>query len=195
MLPKFATIIACGGAGKRFGEDKALQLLAGETLLARAIRIARSYGCPIALAARNAEIPGSESLPVLLDEQPDLGPISALASGFAFSVRGDCSHVLLLACDQPFLPDDLAKRLADAIGDNGVAIPVSNGHDQNMAALWRCAPNKLKDYIAGGGRSLWRFGESVGITRVNWDDSDADSFTDIDDRVQLAAAEERLRTE
>lgn len=194
-MPKFATTIACGGSSERLGEDKAQQLLAGETLLVRAIRIARHYGGPVALAARAGEVEGSQGLPVLLDEQSGIGPISALASGFAFAEEEACSHLLLLACDQPFLPDDLAERLGEAIGDHGVAIPVSNGRDQNMAALWRCAPSELADYIADGGRSLWRFGESVGITRVIWDDLGLDRFADIDDSTQLASAEERLSKE
>ena len=167
-LPNFAVVIACGGLGKRFGADKAQQELGQETLLSRSIRLAKRYGTSIALAARNQRMPGSGDLPVLVDDQPDLGPISALASGFAFAAQEGATHVLLLACDHPFLPRDLAERLVAAIGDAGVAIPVSHGQDQNMAALWRCDRAALETYIAGGGRSLWRFAETVGMNRVEW---------------------------
>lgn len=191
-MPTVATVIACGGIGRRFGGDKSQQLLAGKTLLARSIDLARRYNGPTALAGRTELMP-DEGIPVLVDEQQGIGPISALSSGFAFAAQNGCTHVLLLACDQPFLPEDLAPRLIAAIGNAGVAMPVSGGHDQNMAALWRSDVAQLRDYIAGGGRSLWKFGEDVGIRRVEWDVAGPDPFTDIDDRSQLAEAEDRLK--
>ena len=192
-MPKHATVIACGGLGSRFGGDKAQQMLAGKTLLSHAISLARQYGGPIALAGRSGVNSDWDGIPFLVDEQPGIGPISALSSGFAFAAREGCSHLLLLACDQPSLPDDLATRLTASIGSYGVAIPVSDGHDQNMAALWRCEAQGLENYIAAGGRSLWKFAERVGITRVEWRTEEVDLFADIDDRTQLAKARERFR--
>lgn len=194
-MVNFATIIACGGDGRRFGGDKAGQKLGGISLIDRAVRLANGWGGPVALAVRDT-MPGPDAdLPVLVDPAPDLGPIGALASGFAFARETDCSHVLLIACDQPFLPDDLPQRLAAAIGDAGVALPVSAGHDQNMAALWKCDPPALTSYIEGGNRSLWGFAEEVGIMRLQWDEEEDDPFTDIDTRADLAAAEARLASE
>lgn len=194
-MQKLAVIVACGGISKRFGEDKTAQMLEGETLLDRSVRIAKKYGGSIALAARSDAVHGPGDIPLLIDEQPEIGPISALASGFDFAEQNGCSHILLLACDQPFLPADLADRLEAAIGDAGVAMPISADKDQNMAALWRCDRAALQEYIAGGGRSLWKFAEQVGKVRVEWDECGADPFADIDDRSQLAAAEKRLNEE
>lgn len=191
-MTKLAAIVACGGASARLGRDKAQQLLGDATLIERAIGLARNYGGPIALAAREVRPDLADDVPILVDDEPSAGPISALKSGFAFAHDHGCSHVLLLACDQPFLPEDLAGRLSAAIGTSGVAMPVSGGHDQNMAALWRCAPEALSDYIAGGGRSLWRFAETLGMVRVEWGCVPHDPFADIDEPAQLAAAQKRI---
>ena len=193
-VTNFATTIACGGDGQRLGGDKAGQALGGMTLIERAVWLARDWGGPVALAVRNDGAEPDTDLPVLVDPAPDLGPIGALASGFAFAKECDASHVLLIACDQPFLPADLPARLAAAIGDAGVALPVSAGHDQNMAALWRCDGPALTSYIDGGNRSLWGFAEVVGITRVAWECEGADPFADIDTQADLSAAEARLKS-
>ncbi len=194
-MTDFATIIACGGRAARFGADKRRQVLGGQTLLQRAIARTAAYGGPVALAVRErAQVPHTR-LPVLVDPQGDMGPIGALASGFAFAREAGCGHVLLIACDQPFLPADLPQRLARSLGDAGVALPVSAGHDQNMAGLWRCDRQELDAYLGSGRRSLWGFAEQVGIARALWDDEDADPFADIDTPADLIAARTRIKEE
>lgn len=189
---KTAVVIACGGMSKRFGTDKTVEVLGGETLLDRAVRLAERYNGLLALAIREKQGRVPDKAVKLVDHEPELGPISALRSGFEFAEREFCTHVLLLACDQPFLPPDLATRLHTEIGSAGAALPRSGGHDQPMAALWRCDQNALKNYLASGERSLWRFAETVGATRVDWDDNDGSSFSDIDNRDHLEAARERI---
>ncbi|MHA7818893.1 MAG: molybdenum cofactor guanylyltransferase [Erythrobacter sp.] len=195
MSLSFLTIIACGGEGRRFGGPKWSAELGGVALIEHAIARARGYGAPIALAVREGmgmDVPG---LTHLDDDLEDIGPVSALLSGFRHASEQGVDAVLLLACDQPFLPHDLASRLIEAIADSGVAAPRSNGHDQLMAALWRVDLPSLDDYIAGGGRSLWHYAESRGLVRVEWDDHPADPFADIDDREALEAARARWRAE
>lgn len=191
-MTDFATIIACGGKATRFGADKRQQALGGQTLLERAIARAAVYGGPVALAVTERTQAPETDLPVLVDPRGDMGPIGALASGFGFACEVGCAHVLLIASDQPFLPNDLPRRLADARGDAGVALPVSSGHDQNMAGLWRCDRRALDAYLASGRRSLWGFAEQVGIARVEWDEQGADPFADIDTQADLSAAQARI---
>lgn len=191
----FVSVIACGGLAERFGGDKAGQMVGGRTLLDRAVSAAEGFGAPVALAARTPDQVQYGDLPTLADSRPDLGPIGALQSGFAFASRKGSSHLLLIACDQPFLPADLAPCLLNAIGKGGVALPVSGGHDQNMSALWRCDARALETYLESGKRSLWRFAEMVGIVRVPWEQGAADPFADIDTRADLAEAEQRIRGE
>lgn len=100
---------------------------------------------------------------------------------------------MLIGCDQPFLPRDLPYRLDEAIGDAGVALPVSDGHDQNMAGLWRYNSDLLNHYLNDGHRSLWGFAERVGIARVFWDEIGGDPFADIDTPADLAKAQARIK--
>ena len=162
-------------------------------MLQRAIDAAKSWGDTVAIAVREPWQAANLDLPVLLDSTENLGPISALTSAFRFAGEQDCSHVLLVACDMPFLPRDLLPRLAAAIGDRGAALPVASGHLQAMAGLWRVAPDELAAFIAQGGRSLRWFAEVQEASKIQWfADGTGDAFEDIDDLAQLRDAEARL---
>ena len=190
---QIAIVIAAGGRGERMGGDKPARILAGRSMLERAIDAAQRWGNTIAIAVGEPGQAANSNLPVLLDSAENLGPISALASAFRFASQQQCSHVLLVACDMPFLPRDLLPRLAAAIGDKGAALPVAEGHMQAMAGLWRVAPDELAAFIAQGGRSLRWLAEVQEVSKIQWlADGSGDAFEDIDDLPQLRDAEARL---
>ena len=194
-----AIVIAAGGEGRRMGGGKPQCRLGGRSLLEHAIARAAMQSDCLAIAVRDAQQVGqvpASALPVLRDAEPDLGPISALASAFGFAAGQRRAHVLLIGCDQPFLPLDLAQILSDALGDHQVAMPVRGDKFQPLAALWRVDQAALADYIGGGGRSLWRFAAQRGVVHVAWPVDDApndpsapDPFANINDPATLAAAE------
>lgn len=190
------SIVACGGKGRRLGGDKPSRELGGIALVDRAIALATSFGGPVALAVRKGQNIPTCNFEQLIDQLPDAGPVSALASGFRFAASQGASHILMIGCDQPFLPTSLAQCLIAAIGHGGAAVPVSLGRDQYMAALWRVDPVALDRFTGSGGRALWRYAASVGMVRVPWPDNGGpDDFADIDDRPAFEAAERRLRSD
>jgi len=183
-----AIVIAAGGDGRRMGGAKPLRRLGGMTLLDHACQWAtrQSGTCAIAVRAQD-QIPPA-SLPLLIDEQPGLGPVSALVSAMRFARDNSCEAVMLIGCDQPFLPDDLLARLAARIGDHAVAMPVSGGKDQPLASLWRIRESEAAAFIAEGGRSLWRLADRLGAVRIAWDSetSSRNPFANINDCKTLA---------
>lgn len=187
-------IIAAGGDGERIGGGKPLRTLAGRRLLDHAIDWAQTQSDLVALALKDtAQLPPS-NLPIRLDRQPGLGPISALDSAFRFGAEAGRAHAMLIGCDQPFLPPDLVAKLASRIGAHGAAMPVSLGRHQPMASLWRIDEAALEQFIAGGGRSLWRFASAVGAVSVEWEASATeDPFANINDLDHLAKAAPRFR--
>lgn len=192
MAKNYVTVIACGGRSSRLGADKNELLLGDQRLIDRVVERAAQPDIPLALAVRDeAQLPTID-LPRLVDGSPSIGPVSALLSAFRFASEQGRDFALLLASDQPFIPHDLPGRLHAHIGTQGCAVPSSRGQDQYMASLWRADMPALKAYIDQGGRSLWQFAENVGLVRIVWEDEAEDPFADIDDRAQLAAAQERI---
>jgi len=81
------------------------------------------------------------------------------------------------------------------LGEYKVAMPVSRGKYQPLAALWCVDEAALADYMAQGGASLWRFAAAQGVVHVEWPGTDAhDPFANINDPSGLADAEAHLST-
>ena len=193
-MVKPGIVIACGGLGKRMGGSKPLRMLGGATLLRHACDWATARSDHVALAVREAGQLFDESLPLLIDRHTGIGPISALASAFDFAQATKREHVLVIGCDQPFLPNNLVARLSAAIGDGGAAMPTSLGREQPLATLWRADRGALAEYLAKGGQSLKGFAHRVNAVTVEWETEPAcDPFFNVNDPVALEEAERRFR--
>jgi len=106
-----AAIILAAGASRRLGQPKQLVGVAGETLLARTLRIAKEAGTSPILAVLGANfapicvsISFDEAIPVLNDKW-ELGISSSIQAGLAeLDVRApEASGAMILPCDQPRL--------------------------------------------------------------------------------------------
>lgn len=187
-----AIVIAAGGDGSRMGGSKPQRLLAGRRLIDHAANWARQRSDSIALAVRPGDDDLGTGLPILIDREAGIGPISALASAIRFARDQGRNQVVMIGCDMPFLPHDLVARLRSALAGHGAAMPVREGRLHPMASLWRADEVAIDAYMAAGGQSLWRFAETVGMVRVEWTDT-LDPFANINDAESLTKAEERLR--
>jgi molybdenum cofactor guanylyltransferase len=111
-------LLLAGGRGQRMGgADKGLQVLHGRPLAAHVLaRLAPQVGALAISANRHqdtyAALGAPWHAPVLADTLPDYpGPLAGLLTGLA-AARTD--WLLAVPCDSPWLPDDLAARLAEA---------------------------------------------------------------------------------
>lgn len=168
-------VILAGGEGRRIGGGKPQRMLAGETLLARALGIARRWSDEVMVADGSTDVPGLE------------GPLGGVAA--ALGLGGD---VLTIPCDMPFLPADLPERLGRTRAPAAVA--ESGGRLHPVCALWRApAGDRLAAYAASGRRSLHGFAEAVGHAAVAWGTDPFDPFFNVNDADDLARAEAILR--
>ena len=171
-------VILAGGEGRRIGGGKPRLLLGGETLLDRALRRARSWSDEVLVAART----GGD----IADDPAIAGPLGGVAA--ALALGGD---VLTIACDMPFLPDDLPQRL---IGDKAATLAASGGRLHPVCAVWKAdAGAALPAYLATGRRSLTGFAEAAGYAAVEWPVDPFDPFLNINDPADLARAEALLK--
>ncbi|MBC7631496.1 NTP transferase domain-containing protein [Aeromicrobium sp.] len=117
-MGEWDAVVLAGGRGSRMGGvDKASIELDGETLLARTLRAVS--GAARVVVVGDVEAPGH----TVVQEAPRFsGPASAIGAGVA---EVHASHVLLTACDQPFLADALDLLLdacAGGTGDGAIAV-------------------------------------------------------------------------
>ena len=132
----------------------------------------------------------------LADDVAAAGPRAALSSALGWAETLGASHVLLIGCDLPFLPDDLCTRLTMAAHDapDRPIIPVRDGQWHMLAALWPVAATRaaIPAWQNSGRRSLMALAQGMAGIAVNWDDSGPDPFFNINSAGELAEAERRL---
>jgi CTP:molybdopterin cytidylyltransferase MocA len=116
-----AAIILAAGASRRLGQPKQLLQLHGETLLERALRLAKEAGASPVIAVLGASfieiaaaIPQGNSIRVLNDRWQE-GIASSIHAGLHAldSIAHDSPGVLMMTCDQPRLTADHLRALID----------------------------------------------------------------------------------
>ena len=191
MKADLPVVILAGGEGSRIGGGKPLRMLAGRSLIARALDRARTWSDEVAIAVRDGT--RLDEAPIIIDDPEIPGPLSGLAAALHFAREAGAEHVLVIACDLPFLPDELPQRLGGAIGHAGAAIATSKGERHTTCALWRSdALDRLEAYLAGPRRSLKGFAEEIGFVAVEWADEPLDPFFNVNSETDLARAEALL---
>ncbi len=102
-------IVLAAGASARFGSPKQWQLFRGETLLARAVRVAREAGCEhvIAVVRPGDSIEGAR---VVENANAAAGVSTSIRVGVLAAAGG---RVLIMLCDQPLItPEHLRSLMA-----------------------------------------------------------------------------------
>ncbi len=158
-----AAVILAAGASTRLGEPKQLVVLAGETLLERAVRIARDAGCRPVVAVLGAEaariqercaLSGAE---VLVNEAWPEGMASSIRVGVGALGGGD--GALLMTCDQPAVT---AEHLRALIANGEVTASAYSGR-RGVPAYFPAAsfPALLELRGDAGARELLRSAAAV----------------------------------
>ena len=132
-------LLLAGGRGTRMGgADKGLQTLHSEPLAEHVLkRLAPQTGALLISANRHADIYAALGAPfgakVVADTLPEFpGPLAGLLAG----LRAARTEYLLSApCDTPWLPVDLAARLAQSLDSNAadIATVTTSGADGNVS--------------------------------------------------------------
>jgi molybdopterin-guanine dinucleotide biosynthesis protein A len=167
-------VLAGGQASRMGGVDKGWQVLRGEPLVRHVIRrLAPQVGAVMISANRNTEAYAALGLPVWPDAQPGFaGPLAGLQAGLA-----QCAtpYLLSVPCDSPFLPLDLAARLAEALQARQaeVAVAVTGaGADRRTQPVFCLLKTALLPHLTGyldsGGRKFEAWHALLNVAEVDF---------------------------
>ncbi len=151
--PLTGVVLAGGRAERMGGRDKGLLALAGEPLVAHAVRSLRPQVAEVLISAnRNLEAYRRFGCRVVRDEEPERyrGPLAGILA--ALRAAGT-AYVLTAPCDSPVLPPDYARRMIGALEREGAALAVAfhAGFWQPVFALLPVAlRDDLASYLATG---------------------------------------------
>ena len=102
---------------------------------------------------------------------------------------------VLSACDTPFFPQDLTKRLSDALAGGAAAIAMAETPDGRHPtfALWPVAlGDDLEASLTGGVRKIIAWSDGHGCARVMFDGA-TDPFFNVNTPDDMARAEIMVR--
>jgi len=171
-------IILAGGEGKRVGgQDKGLVTYGGKTLIETVLNSVKPQVDDIIISAnRNLDIYKQYCSQVVPDAGSSYkGPLAGI-----LACLSHCQHerTLVIACDMPRLPDNLASRLSAAISDNDVAIASVDGHHQLAMLLKTDLSNTIQRELNKDNRKLMQWIKSLVYAVVDFDDQ-ADAFVNL----------------
>jgi molybdopterin-guanine dinucleotide biosynthesis protein A len=179
------------------GTDKALQDLAGLPLLGHVISRMRLQCSELCLSVEQLDDCWEPfGLPQVPDTQPGSnGPLGGLLAALEYTV-GRANRLLLVPCDAPFLPLDLAQRLAAAAETDNVARDVTvtlvsyQGQWQPTFSLWHTdvLPSLRSAVKEKNMKGLKEFIRSVPYALVSWKDQEVSPFFNINTPEDLSAA-------
>jgi len=183
-------VLAGGQASRMGGLDKPLLPLGGRTILDHLLDRLRPQIGKLAISANGDPARyAAFNLPILPDGVfRQRGPLGGVLSGLVWAAGQGADALLTVPGDTPFIPTDLAERLAPApaCAEDATAIhwPV---------ALWpiACAA-ALTEWLAtqNSGR-VSRFAEIIQMRRVTFDGQD-NAFHNVNTKADLEAAQLRV---
>lgn len=182
---KITAVIIAGGASSRMGAEKILLPVGGRRLIDRLLSILPR---PVALNANGdpARFAGI-SLPVVADSMEGIGtPLAGLHAALLWAEAQEADAVLTVPSDCPFLPANLAARLAAA----GVpAVAASGGEVHYLTGLWPVtARPSLEGLLTSGLRRARDWVQAAGAKEVKWDVVPFDPFMNVNTPEDLAEA-------
>lgn len=174
------TILA-GGLSRRMFEaekqlgDKGLLAIGATTMLGHVVAAVRSQVAALVLNANGDPSRfASFNLPVVADPiEGFVGPLAGVLAGMLWTRTHHpaATHTLTVSSDAPFLPRDLADRLAAAIANqpDAIAIAQSQGEVHPVIGLWPVRhAEDLEHELRAGMRKVIRWTDKHGTVPVDF---------------------------
>lgn len=174
-MTEVSAIVLAGGLSRRLGRDKAVEPFGGEPLIARVIRRLESLTTETIVVvnneARGEELPLPDAAEITVDIYPDSGSLGGIFSGLA-AAANDWGFVV--ACDMPFLNEELISRMLTLRQDFDAVVPVLNGYPEPTHSAYSkaCLPH-IERRLKANQLKIAGFFDDVRVRTVTEDEVDA----------------------
>jgi len=184
QIQSITGLILAGGRGRRTGgRDKGLLPWRGKTLAEHTVaRIRPQVKTLLISCNRNHEEYSKLAINPVGDLRDDYqGPLAGLEASIEHIAT---DYLLLVACDLPEVPDDLAHRLLQGLQqksakDINICVAWDGDREQYLCALIRHdALHSLTEFLDNGGRAVRHWYRDQGYTLADFSDCAA-SFKNI----------------
>lgn len=175
---KAAAIILSGGKSSRMGTNKALLKINEKPTIERITDTLNVSFNDIILVTNHPEDYQFLGVKMVSDQYPGQGPLAGIHAGLLSS---PCELNFVVACDMPFVSVDLAEILVKKCGDYDAVIPVINGVQHPLFAVFQ---KRVTDVVAqsieAGRLRMKHLLDSLNVRYVTEKDLQACSSIDIE---------------
>ena len=191
---RLAGVILAGGRSKRMGGAvKALMPLGDKPLLSHVIdRVQPQVGKLLLSVERPSDAFNAFGLPQIADQEPDGGPLGGLLAALQ-EIDPGCDLLLLVPCDAPFIPSDLAVKLLDrALAcARPVAVVCFESEIQPTFSIWsrNILPRLECAVLETGMAGIKQFLGVIEYAELDWPSSEPSPFFNINDQDALLEAD------
>lgn len=162
--PRLTGLLLAGGASSRMGTDKAVLLVDGVSLAARAASVLAACCERVIVASGDGARLGHLGLPQVADAVPQGGPLAGMVAGLE---EADTPLVAVLAVDLPDASSDVLRALAACWDGEVAVIPRVDGRLHPLHAVWSASSAPaLAARLARGQGSVTAAAEELGATVV-----------------------------
>lgn len=161
-------VILAGGMSRRLGRNKALEPIGGRPLIGRVLeRIHPVVGRVSVVVnddqrAQDLQLPGGVC--TVVDEHPSTGSLGGIYTGLA---NATTPWILVVACDMPFLNQQLLRHMLDLRNGADVVVPVIEGRPEPTHAAYSkvCLPH-IRKRIESNQFKIIGFFDDVNVTSI-----------------------------
>lgn len=135
--PSAIGAVLAGGLGSRLGGAKAAIPFAGRPLITYPLATFAAAGIEAVVVAKEATGLPPLSVPWIDEPAEPRHPLCGIVAALEYAASRGTDAAVVLACDMPFVPPALVSWLAEL--SEPLAVPVSGGHPQPLAARYATA--------------------------------------------------------
>jgi molybdopterin-guanine dinucleotide biosynthesis protein A len=184
-------IILAGGRSSRMDQDKAFILFSGRPLIEIVIEMTSTLFEHLMIVANEPNLYQKYGIKIQSDIIKDCGPLGGIYTGLFYSRN---KYNFIVACDMPFLNQDLVQCMIEKIGDFDVIIPEHNGQLEPLCAIYsKDCITPIKNQLSQNNLKITDFFQSVKVKTILEEetiklDPQGFSFTNINTPQDLKAA-------
>jgi molybdopterin-guanine dinucleotide biosynthesis protein A len=133
-------VILVGGESRRFGRNKALEILQGERLIDRQVRTMRALFAEVLVITNTPELYIHLDATIVRDVLPGQGPLGGIYTGLIFAHD---ESIFAVACDMPFVQPAVIKHMMHLAPGYDVVIPQKEAGLEPLHSIYssRCLPH------------------------------------------------------
>ncbi len=189
-LPELTVALQAGGKSSRMGRDKSFVKLQGQPLIERVMERVAGLGRETILVTNKPDEYEHLGLPMVGDIFPDKGPLGGIYTAVE---RASQPHVLIVACDMPWLSRSLLNHMISLRNEADVVVPRWDKFPEPLHAVYskKCL-GPIEEKLAADQLKITGFFGQVDVRFVNRDeiaryDPDGRSFANINTPDDLAS--------